>query len=520
MLLVPFRPFPSRDEGRITEGATAVKAGLRIGRHLINRRQEPRIRRLCMIDVPEHQRHPRDRSLILSDLVSEASPMRKVVVCSLAILAFLAVRPASAGNVYVPIVERDGPGGTTVDTEILVSNGGLAQRSFVSTFLAGETDGTQRDGIPSSSRVRLGAGAASRLSNTAPATKFGLLEIDAAPQLLVEAEIAASGHGEVTVAPVPVISSANMFTPPAVADVLGLRRQDAVYSDLFVANLAKSAAQCVIQLVRADGAELKNATVTVQPLSLRRFGDVLAEQQLANDVRARVFCNQNFFPFAAVVDPTAGRIVFRDPATLGTSTLTGPTGTPPVPPGTVVFSAPGVLLVPSPTEEVRIVRFPLAKTAEFKQLIFDLDITVGPWNAGLSSGPHAVVWLHRGKYGSDTFANVNIHGPDKNKLRAVQNLDLTGFGLTTGDQQGVYEPGHTYHYRMIYDAVAQRARQITTEGSRVVNDFAIEGTAKDHKIIVDTRGLTAVLGHASGLPFEVTSYGWTYANMQIELVPF
>lgn len=447
--------------------------------------------------------------------------MRKVVVCSLLplLLAVLAARPAAAGNVYVPIVERDSSGGSTFDTEVLLSNGGLVLRSFAATFLAGETDGTERDALPASSRVRLGAGAATRLTGTAPASKYGLLEIDASPQMLIEAEVVASGHGAVTLSPVPVISSANMFLPPFAADVLGLRRQGAVYSDLYVANLGKSAAQCTVQLVRGDGAELKSATVALQPLSLRRFGDVLAEQTSASDVRARVLCDQSFFPFAAVVDPAAGQIVFRRPATLGTSTLTGPTNTPPVPPGTIVFSAPGVLLVPSPAQEVRILRFPMAKMAEFKQLIFELDITVGPWNSGLTSGPHSVVWLHRGKYGSDTFANVNIHGPDKNKLRAVQNLDLPGFGLTTGDQQGTYEQGHTYHYTMTYDAVTEKARQVLTEGSRVVNDFSITGTAADHKIIIDTRGLTAVLGHASGLPFEVTSYGWTYSNMQIQLVP-
>jgi hypothetical protein len=94
---------------------------------------------------------------------TEASRMRNAVVCCLALLFALAVRPAAAGDVYIPIVERNGANGAVHNTEIWISNGGQVTRSFVTAFLLENTDGVKRSGVVDSARVRIGTnGSATR----------------------------------------------------------------------------------------------------------------------------------------------------------------------------------------------------------------------------------------------------------------------------------------------------------------------------------------------------------------------
>lgn len=453
--------------------------------------------------------------------------MRKAVVCCLALLAVGAVSPALAGNLYLPIIERNGTNGAIRDTEIWISNGGTVQRSFVTTFLRENTDGSKRTGVPSSARIRIGSNGTFRLGNSAPASQFGLLEVDAAPQLLVDARLVTTPqNGVASYAALPVISSDNMIAGGDAAHLLGLERKSDLVADLSVVNLGKTSASCSIKLLRSNGSEITAATITVQPLSLRRFGDALASQTTIADARAVVECNRDFFAFAALTDVGTGRISFAVPSASGASTLTAPGSTPtnpnPLPSGNaLIYEIPGTVLVPSRSREVREEHIAVPRALSLKRMIIEMDFTVGPWATREPDGPHAVLWLYRGKYASNTIANVNVHGPKKNKIRMNQNVDLAGRADRITQQNGVYEVGKTYRFFYNYNAEGGVIRVRTTEGDRVVNDITwVEGmTAERRTLTIPASGFNVVFGHRGNLHYEVPSYGWTYSNFRVTMVP-
>jgi hypothetical protein len=455
--------------------------------------------------------------------------MRKAVVCCLALLAIGAASPALAGILYLPLIEQNGTNGAVRDTEIWVSNGGTVQRSFVTTFLRENTDGSKRTGVPSSARIRIGANGTFRLGNSAPANQLGLLEIDAAPQLLVDARLVTKTQsGTPSYTAVPVISSDNMIGSGDAAHLLGLERRSDLISDLSVVNLGKTSASCAIKLQRSNGTEITAANITVQALSLRRFGDALAGQTSISDARAVVECNRDFFAFATLTDLGNGRISFAVPSASGASSLTAPGSNPnpnpnPDPSGNaLVYEIPGTVLVPSRSREVREEHIPVQRALSLKRMIIEMDFTVGPWASREPDGPHAVLWLYRGRYASNTIANVNIHGPRKNKIRMNQNVDLIGRAERITQQGGVYETGKTYRFFYNYNAEGGVIRVRVTEGNRVVNDITWnEGmTASRRTLTIPGTGFNVVFGHRGNLHYEVPSYGWTYSNFRVTMVPY
>src|SRR5512147_3104329 len=73
------------------------------------------------------------------------NPMKKRrrIAC-LAFIMAMSLSPAFAGFVYVPVLDRTGPGGSTHATEVWLSNSGTQERRYGTLFLPAGTDGTQR----------------------------------------------------------------------------------------------------------------------------------------------------------------------------------------------------------------------------------------------------------------------------------------------------------------------------------------------------------------------------------------
>ena len=450
--------------------------------------------------------------------------MRKALACSAALLAAGALSPVWAGTVYIPVV-RSGNGNTHA-TEVYVSNSATAARNFSTAFVKADSDGTVRSGTPGQTAVT--AGGALRIASGAPAGDFGLLEVDAATELGISARLqSTAAAGGVATTRVPVISSANAFAAGKLANVLGLERQTGVNStDLFVVNLGKAIASCEVKLFRADGTQVvPTATVQVAPLSMRPFPDVfgLIGQTQIVDARAQVSCNQIFYPLAALVDEGGTKMSFVNPSAAGTSTLTSSNEevSRPLPAGTkLLFESPGLLLTPSKEQEIRIMNIPVPKGLDLKKMVIEMDFTVGPWNPRENDGPHAILWLHRGAYRSHTIANVNVHGPSKNKIRMNQNIDLPGLEDRIGQQGAIYEVGKTYHFTYTYDAEHDVINCLVTEGTRVVNNLNFPGTARRGNLAIPPTGMVVTFGHMSGLHYEVTSYGWKYSNFRIAITEY
>lgn len=451
--------------------------------------------------------------------------MKKRVVLGLAfVAAALSLSPAHAGFVYVPVLDRNGPSGSTHATEVWLSNSGTQERRYGVLFIPANANGTQRPS-PSVKGTVLPLRTNKLVGVSSPGSP-GLLEVEAGTQVVVHARMAnspASGFAGAT--EVPVISSDNALTAGAVAHLQGLFRDTfGAYTDLEVVNLETQPASCELRFFRADGTQVGGAaTVSVQPLSMRHFGDVFSVlgAPSLSDARAQVSCNRIFFAFAPVFNPARTLLTFVTPSASGASTLPGPAGPGPAP-GAIVFERTGQVHAPTAGNEVRIINVPVSQPLTLSRFIAEWDVVPGPWTASKPDGNHNLIWIHRGKYRSNTLANVNTFGPPRSEIKNSQNLDMAARALTTQQVPMTFQAGVSYHLRYVYDATTNKINLTVTSGGATVATFEMNGSALNQRITVPATGLIVQFGHtaaqaAEGIEFP--TYGWTYSNLRIEMQP-
>lgn len=449
--------------------------------------------------------------------------MKKSFVAALAVAA-LSIPPAFAGFVYVPVLDRNGASGSTHLTEVWLSNSGAQERRYGTLFLPANTNGTQRT-VPSTKATLLPF-RTSKLAGISSPGAPGLLEIEAVSQVLIHARMAsspASGFSGTT--EVPVISSDNALAAGSSAHLQGLFRDPSgSYTDLAVVNLANEAATCSIQVFRADGSQLGGtAQIGVQPLSLRSFGDALLILGAASiaDARAQISCDRLFFAFAPVFTASRTLLSFVTPSASGASTLPGPTGPGPVP-GTIVFERSGQVHIPAAGQEIRILNVPVGQPLSLRRFIAEWDVVPGSWTASKPDGNHNLIWIHRGKYRSNTLANVNTFGPPRNGIKNTQNVDMAAKAVTMQEVPLALQQGVSYHLRYVYDAEINKVTLTVTSGGATVSTLEMNGSATDKTIKVPATGLFVQFGHtaaqaAGGIEFP--TYGWVYSNLRIEMIP-
>lgn len=455
--------------------------------------------------------------------------MKKFLFASLA-LAVSAVfaAPAFAGFVYVPVLDRTGiggSGGSKHSTEVWISNNGAVDRRYGTFFLPAGAAGTQRSATSVKATVLGGRTVKLVGVGTGP----GLLEIEGPDPVLVEARMVNSpsgGFGAQT--SVPVISSENALAPNAIAELLALSRDTSgAYTDLEVVNLGNQAAQCAVQFFRADGTQIAStAKITVAPLSLRHFADVFSVLGVTSvaDARARVACNQTFFAFAGIFNPARTLLTFATPAASGASTLAGPNGSTPSGPSgdAIVFERSGEVHRPTPGGETRQITVPVPQALSLKRVTIDWDVIPGPWTASKPEGNHNLIWVHRGKYRSNTLANVNTFGPPRSGIKNTQNLDMAAKALTAKEVPLALQQGVSYHFHYVYDAASNRVTLTVTSQGSTVATLDMEGSAANKAIAVPATGLIVQFGHtaeqaAEGIEFP--TYGWVYSNLRVEMAP-
>lgn len=443
---------------------------------------------------------------------------------AIAFVLALSVSPAFAGFVYVPVLDRTGPGGSTHLTEVWVSNSGTQERRYGTLFLPAGTDGTQRP-VPSTKATLLPLRTGKLAGISSPGAP-GLLEIEAGTQVLVHARMAnspASGFAGTT--EVPVISSDNALAAGSTAHLQGLFRDTSgSYTDLGVVNLANQSAACDISVFRADGTQLGGtARVAVQPLSLRHFGDALLLLGAASvaDARAQISCDRLFFAFAPVFAASRTLLTFVTPSASGASTLAGPAGPGPAP-GAIVFERSGQIHAPVAGQETRTFNVPVAQPMALRRFIAEWDVIPGPWTGSKPDGNHNLIWIHRGKYRSNTLANVNTFGPPRSGIKNTQNVDMAARAVTMQEVPLTLQQGVLYHLRYVYDAETNRITLTVTSAGATVATLEMNGSAINKTITVPATGLFVQFGHtaaqaAGGIEFP--TYGWVYSNLRIEMIP-
>lgn len=443
------------------------------------------------------------------------------------LLLAMAAAPAFAGKVYVPVVQRTGGGGSHA-TEVWLANAGTQERRYEASFLAADTDGS----APRTPAVRtvVVGGRTIRLVNPGPAGTIGLIEIDAAPQIQIDARLVNNpAVGATTHTPVPVISSDNALAAGTTVSLLGLSRtNNGGFSDLGLVNLASQAAQCSVTFTRADGTGIgQTVNVAVQPLSLRHFSDalgILGESQAA-DARVQVSCDRTFFAYAAVFNPASSQFTFATPAASGASTLgTGTTPPPPPPPGdAIVFTSPGVVHTPTTGNEIKAFVVPVSQALSLRRFTVEFDVIPGPWTATRPDGNHNLVWIYRGKYRSNTIANLNAFGPARNGVKNTQNVDMARGRVTTDEKALVLTQGVTYHVKSVYDAENGQVTTTFSSGGQTLVTLQHQATARDRILRIPAGGFNVQFGHtaaqaAGGVEFP--SYGWTFRDLRIEMLPY
>lgn len=452
--------------------------------------------------------------------------MKRKLFSTFLLLAAVAAAPAFAGKVYIPVVQRTGGGSHA--TEVWLANAGTQERRYEASFLAAETDGT----TPRTPIIRtvIVGGRTVRLVNPGPAGAIGLIEIDAAPQIQIDARLANNpAVGATTYTPVPVISSDNALPAAATLSLLGLSRTNSgSYSDLGLVNLASQAAQCSVTFSRADGTGIgQTVNVTVQPLSLRHFSDalgILGESQVT-DARVQVSCDRPFFAYAAVFNAAVSQFTFATPAASGASTL-GTDGTPPPPPppgDAIVFTSPGLVHTPVTGNEIKAFVVPVTQALSLRRFTVEFDVIPGPWTATKPDGNHNLIWIYRGKYRSNTIANLNAFGPPRSGVKNTQNVDMPRGRLTTDEKALVLTQGLTYHVKSVYDAENGQVTTTFSSGGQTLVTLQHQATARDRILRIPAGGFNVQFGHTAAQAAggaEFPSYGWTFRDLRIEMLPY
>jgi hypothetical protein len=455
--------------------------------------------------------------------------MKHPLLLSLAFLAIfssLAAAPAAAGNLYVPLVDRDGAGGSHQRTEVWIANTGAVARTYTATFLPAGASGTALSGT--GARATVAGGRTAKVIGLTTSGRFGLLEINAAPQLQVEARLANTvAFGPAFSTPVPVISSTNVLKPGTTANLLGLSRTSGGgYTDLGVVNVEKTAATCAVALFRADGTQIAGtATITVEPLSLRLFGDAigLLGETDEVDARAQVACDQTFYPYAAVFNAATGALLLATPAGSGTSTLGSGTTPPPPPPGNaLVYTLDGLFHTPTVGNEFKQLVVPVTHALALKRMVIDWDVTPAAFTPGHEDKNHNLIWVYRGRNRSNTIANMNVFGPQRNEIKNTTNVDVPPAGFTSAITPLAMVAGTLYHIHYVYDAENAVVTTTVTSGGVTVAVMTQGATAANRTLTIPAPGFNVNFGN--GTPQiavgEYPTYGWKYANLRIEMVPY
>jgi hypothetical protein len=441
---------------------------------------------------------------------------------SLFLVLLCAAGAAHAGTVYVPLPGVSQAGTATYEAQAVISNGAAQQTDVQEVLLVNDTDGTRRTGTPAQLQVPAGRSIVVR-----PGAAFrGLMELTGATHLRYSARLAGLGTAGALGVYLPVLTSENMAVAGRLLALHGLVAAGTRSTDLAVVNLGHQAAQCTINLTRADGtAIISPATITVQPLSQRYFGNAfngLVDPAVGvAEARATVSCNRQFYAYALLANSATGELAFVGPAGSGESTLQIP-GAPTTggcPTGATCFAAAGLLHRPTPATPVARVSFD-APAGTYSRLRLSLDVTVGNWYAADPDGKHLIYWFVINR-NFDMPGMLFFRGPNANIALVRHGIGLRHAEKFRVEQpfQGV--PGRTYRCVNDYDMgrgtytvtitdLASGLVVATLTDVPNVRQFTLKA---GDKFLID-------MGFPEGrTPDEVPSFNWSYSDARLEVYP-
>jgi hypothetical protein len=436
---------------------------------------------------------------------------RRSPVLRLFFAALCAAGVAHAGTVYVPSPGTGTVGASSYEVQVSITNTSAVATPVSQVLLNTDTDGTT--GRPTASTVQVQAG---RTAVVKPGGNFkGLVEMTGSADLRYSARLVGTGPGRLGVY-LPVITSDNMIRGGQVTALQGLVSGSGRNADLTLVNLGQAAAQCTANLYQADGTLLAGPlSLTLKPLSTRTIANIFSGIA-ATEARVAVGCTRDFFAYVLLSDAATGEISYVGPAANGGSLLSLPGQGPACSPGAVCFDAKGVVHQPTQAKPVQRVSFP-APAGVATRLRMSLDVTVGPWYAPDPDGKHLIYWF---------VVNRNFIMPGMLYFRGPdQSIALVrhGINLTHPQKIKIQEPfqalpGHTYHVDNDYD-MGRGVYTVTITDLATSQSVQLVGTPNVRSYTLKTGDNFLIdMGFIEGLtPDEVPTYGWTYANVHVEV---
>jgi len=307
-----------------------------------------------------------------------------------------------------------------------------------------------------------------------------------------------------------------------VAELGGLERGS--YRTLVVGAAVPGtvSAQCQVQLLGARGVLLEVATLDVPAGSSAQidFADRIGLRMAAG---AHVSCDQPFFAFAAAAAANDPKVVWAEgigPNGACDFTVTAAE----LEPGVFVATQSGTIHTAAKEKAKGIVCVKVPRDLAISKLVLEWEVTPGPWSTKNPAGSHGMMFLHRGRFRSNTVANVNGFGPKKSFVKMNQNVDLSAATVTSQKIGIALQKGTVYNLRYIYDAASKNVVLELYQGTALLKRATMNGTARGRILSVLAKGLSdkgalfAELGHFAGQhPPEMPSYGWRYANLRVEM---
>jgi len=410
---------------------------------------------------------------------------------SAALLAIAAIAPAKAERVYVPVL---GLGDTTA-TQVWVSRGVKAAR-------------------------------------VATASEAGLLALDAKRAADVYAWVA-----DKSLTQAPVIGEYDTFHAGAQPGMA----LAASYDRLLVgaANLSNQRATCEATLFGGAHEELARIPFEVEAKSLyREDGRAWTAKHAAS---AEVTCNQEFYPVAATTTSNDQRVIFAKGTGPNGPCFSGGASRVLVPQkqpdGTYVINVTGVFHQASLANPKGIVcvRAPAdvsGSSWRLARIVFDWDVTVGPWWSKNKTGIHNLGYFFGNRYRSGVIGNFNGLGPNKSLIKNMQN-----FGMPAGSNTNVKTPyelinNKLYHTTYTFDASSKSARtDLKDSNGAIIKSMSQNASPGNNQtLVLDKYASTGVsdmvmvnefgnyASNQSGHP-EVPTPGWVYANLHIKFIP-
>lgn len=320
----------------------------------------------------------------------------------------------------------------------------------------------------------------------------------------------------------PTLSKNDLHPARDTATLAGLERPD--YRTLVVgaAVPGTKAAQCTLQVLGAHRVVLEKETIRVAAGSTSQidFADRMGLRMAAG---ASVTCDQSFYAYSAAAGVNEPKVIWGEafgpnaPCSFTVTAVRDPNGV-------WVANQDGTINVASKEKPKGVVCVKVPQDLVLDKMVLEWEVTPAAWSKKKPSGNHNMLFVHRGRFRSNTVSNVNAFGPGKAFVKVAQNVDLPPKASTNAKMGILLQSGTPYQIRYTYDAANKQVKAELYTNGALLKTATFNASPKGKTLLIQANGMSdkgsffAEFGHMANqeLP-EMPSFGWRYANFRAEM---